>query len=126
MGQRRRRIGSTQAVSSVAVSNGIFTVTLDFGTNAFPGANRFLEIGVRPSGGGSFTTLSPRQQISSTPYAIRTLNAGAADSLSGSCVGCVQDAQINSVAGSKVNGPIPVASVPSGSGNYKMRLPQSK
>jgi hypothetical protein len=33
-------------------------------------------------------------------------------------VGCVQDAQIGSVAGSKVNGTIPVASVPAGSANY--------
>ena len=112
------RIGSTQTVNTVAVSAGIFTVTLDFGVNAFPGTNRFLEIAVRPSGGGSFTTLSPRQQIGSTPYAIRTLSAGAADGLSNACVGCVQDAQINSVAGSKVNGAIPVASVPAGSGNY--------
>src|SRR5437899_8780591 len=43
--------------SSVAVANGIFTVQLDFGpsANAFPGADRFLEIGVRPTGAGSFT-----------------------------------------------------------------------
>src|SRR5262249_20058137 len=53
-----------------------------------------------------------------TPYAIRTLGAGAADALSSACVGCVQDTNINSVAGSKVNGLIPVASVPPGSGSY--------
>ena len=68
----------TQVVPSVAVSGGIFTVQLDFGANAFPGANRFLEISARPAGAGSFTTLSPRQQISSTPYAIRTLSAASA------------------------------------------------
>ena len=112
------QIGSTLTRSSVLVSSGIFTVQLDFGVSAFPGADRFLEIGVRPAGGGSFTTLSPRQQISSTPYAIRTLSATAADALSSACVACVQDSQINQVAGSKVNGTIPVASVPSGSTNY--------
>jgi hypothetical protein len=69
------QIGATQTVSTVAVSAGIFTVQLDFGASAFPGANRFLEIAVRPAGVGSFTTLTPRQQISSTPYAIQTLNA---------------------------------------------------
>ncbi len=73
------QIGSTQTVSSVAVSNGIFTVTLDFGAGAFPGASRFLEIGARASGGGSFTTLAPRQQITSTPYGIRSASAAAAD-----------------------------------------------
>jgi hypothetical protein len=108
----------TVTKSSVAVSGGVFTVQLDFTVNAFPGADRFLEISVRPAGGATFTTLSPRQQISSTPYAIRTLNAGTADSLSSACVACVLDAQINQLSGSKVNGTIPVASVPTGSGSY--------
>jgi hypothetical protein len=38
------QVGSTQTLTTVAVSNGVFTVTLDFGANAFPGASRFLEI----------------------------------------------------------------------------------
>src|SRR6266478_385293 len=65
----------TIARNGVAVANGIFTVQLDFTVNAFPGADRFREISVRPAAVGTFTTLSPRQQISSTPYAIRTLSA---------------------------------------------------
>ncbi len=73
------QIGSTQTVNGVAVSAGIFTVTLDFGANAFPGTNRFLEISARLSGGGSFTLLAPRQQITSTPYAVRSASATAAD-----------------------------------------------
>jgi hypothetical protein len=112
------QIGAPQAVPAVSVKDGVFTVQLDFGVTAFPGANRFLEIGVRPAGGGSFTTLAPRQQISSSPYAIRTLSAATADTLSSACVGCVKDTQIQGVAGSKVSGTIPAASVPSGSGNY--------
>src|SRR5437867_4044130 len=36
--------------SDVAVSNGIFTVTLDFGANVFSGASCWLEIGVRRAG----------------------------------------------------------------------------
>src|SRR6266536_4419505 len=48
------QVGSTQNVNTVAVSNGVFTVSLDFGANAFTGANRFLEISARPTG-GSFT-----------------------------------------------------------------------
>src|SRR5438445_10358409 len=73
------QIGSTLTRTSVAVSGGVFSVQLDFGVSAFPGANRFLEIGVRPASVGSFATLAPRQQISSTPYAIRTLSAATAD-----------------------------------------------
>src|SRR5437868_14004586 len=41
------QIGSTQTISTVAVSNGVFTVSLDFGANSFPGASRFLEISTR-------------------------------------------------------------------------------
>src|SRR5215467_13943372 len=64
------QIGSTVTFNTVAVSNGAFTVSLDFGADSFTGASRFLEIAARPAGAASFTPLSPRQQISSTPYAI--------------------------------------------------------
>jgi hypothetical protein len=112
------KIGANQDVPAVQVTAGVFTVQLDFGVDAFPGANRFVEIGVKPAGVGSFTTLAPRQQISSSPYAIRTLSAATADALSSACVGCVKDTQIQAVAGSKVSGTIPAASLPAGSGNY--------
>jgi hypothetical protein len=69
------QIGSSLTSTNVSVVAGIFTVTLDFGSAAFSGANRFLEISVRLTGSGSFTTLSPRQAITSTPYAIQSLNA---------------------------------------------------
>src|SRR5262249_35648019 len=82
-------------------------------------AQRFLEIAVRPGAStGAFTTLSPRQPLSSTPYTIRSLNAATADGLSVACVNCVTSSQINSVAGSQISGAIPVASVPAGSSNY--------
>lgn len=73
--------GDTVKLFGVPVSAGIFTVQLDFGAcpDCFNGANRFLEIAVKPSGGGSFTTLSPRQPLSSTPYAVRSLSSGTTD-----------------------------------------------
>ena len=37
------QVGATQTVSTVSVSDGVFTVQLDFGVSAFPGANRFLD-----------------------------------------------------------------------------------
>src|SRR2546425_8397503 len=43
------QISATQTLNTVAVSAGIFNVTLDFGVSAFIGANRSLEIGVRSS-----------------------------------------------------------------------------
>lgn len=110
--------GATQSIPNVAVAGGVFTVTLDFGSQ-FPGANRFIEIWVRPAGGpGGYQQLLPRQPITSTPYSIKSANAGSADSLTGNCVGCVTASQIGSISGSSISGPIPVASLPPGSGDY--------
>jgi len=67
------QVGSTITNPATAVSNGLFTVTLDFGAN-FPGADRWLEIGVRTNGGGAFSLLTPRQKLTSTPYAITAGN----------------------------------------------------
>jgi hypothetical protein len=72
------QIGSTNSRNGIAVTAGIFSVNLDFGSG-FPGADRFLEIGVRPAGGGAFTILSPRQKITSSPYSVKTLAAATAD-----------------------------------------------
>jgi Chaperone of endosialidase len=58
--------------SAVVVSNSLFTTTLDFGTS-FPGASvvdRWLQIGVRTNGTGAFQPLTPRQEVTPTPYAI--------------------------------------------------------
>src|SRR2546423_1027373 len=64
---------------AVTVTNGAFTVQLDFGADAFPGADRYLEVWVRYPGEAKFTPLRPRQQLTSRPYAIRSLSAAAAD-----------------------------------------------
>src|SRR5678816_4190654 len=66
--------GNAVTNAATSVSNGLFTVTLDFG-NQFPGAGRWLEIAVRTNGGGAFATLSPRQLITTTPYAVQAANA---------------------------------------------------
>jgi hypothetical protein len=63
--------GPSLTNSSVNVSNGLFTVALDFGGNVFTGTDRWLEIAVRTSGGTAFSLLSPRQAITATPYAIK-------------------------------------------------------
>jgi hypothetical protein len=61
--------------SPVAVSNGLFTVALDFGDSVFTGEARWLELGVRTNGGDVFTTLQPRQPLQPTPYAIMANSA---------------------------------------------------
>lgn len=55
----------------MTVTNGLFTTQLDFGASAFTGDARYLEVRVRPgSSTGAYTTLSPRQQLTATPYAL--------------------------------------------------------
>jgi hypothetical protein len=63
-------------VTGVAVTNGIFTVDLSFGAAAFPGADRFLETRVKRPADSGYTVLSPRRQIASVPYAIRSQTVG--------------------------------------------------
>lgn len=49
-------------------------VSLDFGDdpNIFNGEARWLEIAVRPDGGGGFDTLTPRTELGPTPYSLHT------------------------------------------------------
>ena len=67
--------------SAVNVSNGLFTVVLDFGEDVFTGhPNFFLEVWTRPNGVATdFFTLTPRQHITPTPYAIHAGTAGTAE-----------------------------------------------
>jgi hypothetical protein len=59
-----------------AVSNGLFSVILDFGASAFIGPNRWLEIGVRTNGSADpYMSLVPRQPLTPTPYALHAVNA---------------------------------------------------
>jgi hypothetical protein len=61
----------------VGVTNGLFTTGIDFDAENLNGANLWLEISVRTNGGGAFTTLAPRQLLTSAPYAVRAANVSA-------------------------------------------------
>ena len=71
--------GGPLTTNDLAISNGLFAVTLDFGVGVFTGPARWLEIGVRPgASSGAFTNLSPRQALLPGPYAIYSGSANAA------------------------------------------------
>ncbi len=64
--------------TNVTMSQGLFTVQLDFGVNLFNGAARWLEIAVRcPAGSGDYATLTPRQPLTPAPYALFSTSTGA-------------------------------------------------
>jgi hypothetical protein len=65
------QMGSTVIKDDVTVTDGVFTVELDFGSSIFTGDARWLEIGARPgSSSGSYTILTPRQALTPAPYAL--------------------------------------------------------
>lgn len=72
-------VGGPFTNSPTAVSNGVFNAAVSFaGTNAFPGADRWVSLAVRTNvsgpGGLPFVTLAPRQKILALPYSITSLN----------------------------------------------------
>ena len=68
------QVGGNHEVANVTVTEGNFTAVVNdadqFGGSAFDGSNRWLQIEARcPAGSGSYTTLTPRQEVTAAPYA---------------------------------------------------------
>jgi hypothetical protein len=63
------QIGPLVTRLAVPVANGLFSVPLDFGAAQFAGDRQWLEISIRPAGGGAYETLSPRTEVTAAPYA---------------------------------------------------------
>jgi hypothetical protein len=77
------KVGPDQERTGVVVSDGLFTVLLNFG-DQFDGRTLLLDMAVRCSGDvGSYVQLSPRQKLTAAPYAAYSLLAGNADRLDG-------------------------------------------
>src|SRR5262249_25167183 len=89
---------------AVVVTDGLFATLLDFGAN-FPGADRWLEIGVRTNGAGlvGFTTLIPRQPLTASPYAITAANVTGPINGASILPGTVTGAQLATGAVTSVN-----------------------
>jgi hypothetical protein len=68
----------------VGVTNGLFTVTLDFGPGVFNGSSRSLEIAVHSYGDtNAYAALSPRQALTPVPYAVALTTPLQATNLAG-------------------------------------------
>ena len=72
-------VGTSNTFNDLVITNGLFTVTLDFGAGAFDGNARWVQIAARPGVSvGAYTNLAPRQAITPSPYAIFAGGASAA------------------------------------------------
>ena len=88
--------------NALPVTNGLFTVTLDFGA-VFDGTPRWLEISERTNGPGAFATLAPRQLLAAAPYATYAASAGTAAAVPGLTIVQNADGAPNVIAGSTGN-----------------------
>lgn len=67
--QTTGQIGPANTRDDVPVSQGLFSVVLDFGA-VFAGDKRWLQVEIRPGdSNGEYTVLLPRVEITGTPYA---------------------------------------------------------
>lgn len=102
------QIGSTFTLTNVEVANGIFSVELDFTHTPFVTVSqRFLQIAIRPAGSSDTPTiLSPRQKITSSPFASQSFNANIAavanTATNLSCNECVGEAKVSPGAGAGI------------------------
>jgi hypothetical protein len=93
-------LGGPITNAPVVVSNGLFVVTLDFGAGVFTGSSNWLQIGVRSNGVAvAYTSLSPRQQLTPSPYTIFAEGANATG-----LTGTIPTVDLNGANGSGLTG----------------------
>jgi hypothetical protein len=73
------QVGSTITQTAIGVTNGLFTTRLDFGA-VFTGNATWMAISVRSNGVGSYTPMTPLEELTPSPYAVF---ANTASNLSG-------------------------------------------
>lgn len=92
--------GGTLTPQDVPVTNGLFTVTLDFGGGVFTGPARWLNIAVRPGASvGAYTDMLPRQPLMPAPYAVFAGGTAAAG-----VTGTLPDARLSANVALRVGG----------------------
>ena len=68
----------TALLQAQGVTNGIFTLSIDFGHNVFNGQQYWLELDVSTNGVEGYTELVPLQPVAPVPYALYAQNAATA------------------------------------------------
>lgn len=76
---------------TIAVSNGLFAVDMDFGALVFLGEERWLDLRVSTNGANQFEQLTPRTRLAPTPNAIFASTAGTVTN------GAIQIGQLGTV-----------------------------
>jgi len=114
---------NSNTFNAVPVTDGLFTVQIDYGAGAFTGQERWLETAVKCSGDSNYVTLSPRMRFTATPYALYALNnwglGGNTGTGSGNFLGTLDNTSLNlGVNGSVALRLMPASQSPNIVGGY--------
>ena len=92
---------TTVTMNATPVSNGVFTVSLNFG-DAFAGQARWLAMEVKTNLAAVYHPLTPRTELTSAPHALYAVRAGSAD---GVAPGAITSASLapSSVGGAAID-----------------------
>lgn len=75
-------LSGTDTFTAVGVTNGVFTISMDFGPGIFTGQSCWLEIAMRTNGAAQMSVLSPRQPLTPTPYSVFAESSGGVNNAS--------------------------------------------
>lgn len=106
--QSGSQVAGTETNIAVTVSNGLFTTSIDFTSEPWNGGALWLQVLVRTNGSGAFSSLRPRQAVTSVPYAIQSLNAATA-AAAGTATTAIS---ANSVAAANLTGTVLNSALP--------------
>lgn len=90
------RIGPILSFPATSITNGLFTLSIDFGQGAFNGQDRWIELSARTNGASSYSVISPRRKVPTSPSAQFAAQAGS----------------VQSVPAAGITGVLPLASLP--------------
>lgn len=118
------QIGTANSFNNYPLADGRFALGLNFGTGAFNGDQRWVQVEFRnPAGAGQYLTLAPRDKILATPYALYALNGTASQWDYNPKTQALTSAQNVAKVGIGTNAPTAALEVVAASGDDAVKLP---
>jgi len=118
------QIGNANSFTNYPLTEGRFALGLNFGTGAFNGDQRWVQVEFRnPAGTGQYLTLAPRDKILAAPYALYALNSTASQWDYNPKTQALTSAQNVAKVGIGTNAPTAALEVVAAGGDDAVKLP---
>ena len=118
------QIGNANSFANYPLADGRFALGLNFGTGAFNGDQRWVQVEFRnPAGTGQYLTLAPRDKILAAPYALYALNSTASQWDYNPKTQALTSAQNVAKVGIGTNAPTAALEVVAAGGDDAVKLP---